>query len=263
MTDKAMAQSTRVRGGGVPGDVERPQRLPLWKQLENILREWVSSGKYPPGSQFPPDRQIAEMLGANRLTVRRALANLAQQGMLRIEHGLGTFVERPVHYKFGERVSFSRNLKTSGFAPSRKILSAKVVRADKRLASKLGLRAGARVIRIDLIGLASGVPIGIGSKYFPYSRFPNIEEVFNETKSFSEAFRRFGVEDYVRKYTNVIGRLPSSYEARELRQPKTSVVLAYESVDVDLRGVAVAFQEGCLCGDRVMIVMEGESRTPL
>ncbi|MDK1389495.1 phosphonate metabolism transcriptional regulator PhnF [Sinorhizobium sp. 8-89] len=230
----------------------------LWRQIETTLKDWISSDRYPPGSQLPPDRQIAEIVGANRLTVRRALSSLAQQGVLRIEHGVGTFVERRIQYNFGERVRFNKNLKANSFAPSRKIGGIKIIEADERIAEKLEIDVGMAVIRVEIVGHASNVPIGVGSKYFPYLRFPNLMPVFEKTQSFSEAFRHFGVEDYVRKYTNVIGRMPTPAEARALRQSNISVVLAYESVDVDLEGRPISYQEGCFSGDRVMFSMEND-----
>jgi GntR family phosphonate transport system transcriptional regulator len=231
---------------------------PVWRQIEKTLTEWIYSERYPPGSQFPPDRQIAEMLGANRLTVRRALSSLAQQGILRIEHGVGTFVERRIQYAFGERVRFNKNLKANDFAASRKIRSKKIIEADDNLASKLEIEKNSAVIRMEITGHADDIPIGIGFKYFPYLRFPNLVAVFERTQSFTEAFREYGILDYIRKYTHIIGRMPTAAEARELRQSNISVVLAYESVDIDLEGTPISYQEGCFSGDRVMFTIEGE-----
>src|SRR5260370_41139937 len=76
---------------------------PLWRRIEQSLRSAIVEGRHAPGSKLPPDRQIASDYGASRVTARRALAALEQDGLLRIEHGNGTFVseDAPVHYRLG------------------------------------------------------------------------------------------------------------------------------------------------------------------
>ena len=232
--------------------------VPLWKRIEATLRGWIMSGKYGPGVQLPPDRQIAELLGANRLTVRRALSSLQQNGLLRIEHGVGTFVEERVRYNLGERVRFNQNLRASNVVPSRRVLSTAIVNATEKLADRLSIKLDAPVIRFNLIGFADEKPVSIGSKFVAHDRFPTIVDVFKEKQSFTASFKHFGINDYRRKYTEIIGRPPTASEARALKQAKASAVLAFESLDIDLNGRPVSFQEGCYSGDRVLLIIDGE-----
>lgn len=248
--------SAKAGAMGAPEDVDGAAYVPLWRRIENSLREWMTSGEYAPGAQLPPDRQIAEMFGANRLTVRRALSSLQQQGMLRVEHGVGTFVDERVRYNLGERVRFNQNLRASNVTPSRRVVSTAVIEATDKVANRLGLDVGALVTRFNLIGFANDKPISVGPKFCSRDRFPTIVDVFKAEQSFTAAFRHFGVTDYRRKYTHVIGRFATAGEARVLKQPKASVVLAFESLDVDLDGKPVSYQEGCYSGDRIAFVIE-------
>src|SRR5882757_2262367 len=83
---------------------------PLWRRIAQSLRGAIAEGRHAPGSKLPPDRQIASDYGASRVTARRALAALEQDGLLRIEHGNGTFVSEDalVRYRLGgNRVRFN------------------------------------------------------------------------------------------------------------------------------------------------------------
>lgn len=255
MTDEMdLAEEDRQPGGE---KAEAGGFTPLWRRIEAQIRDWIVAGDYPPGAQLPPDRQLSEMLGANRLTVRRALASLAQQGVLRVEHGVGTFVEQRIPYKFGERVRFNENFRASNLAPSRKVVRTRLIEADQRLAERLSIPLLAAVMRLDLIGYANDVPISAGYKYCSHDRFPTITDVFRREQSFTASFRSFGVTDLRRRFTHIVSRMPTGKEAKALQQSKLSPVLGFESIDEDAAGVPVSFNEGCYSGDRIMLVIEG------
>lgn len=62
-------------------------------EIVGQLRSLILTGKYPPGSKLPPERELAKHLGVNRSSLREALKKLEQQGLIRIRQGDGTRVE--------------------------------------------------------------------------------------------------------------------------------------------------------------------------
>ena len=66
--------------------------IPLWYQLADLLRARISAGQLPLGSRLPTERRLAEQYGVSLITVRQALASLADDSMIRRERGRGTFV---------------------------------------------------------------------------------------------------------------------------------------------------------------------------
>ena len=68
--------------------------LPISDQLQEILRERIRSGDYPPGSQFPSESVIAEEFEVSRITVRRACSSLVNNGLIARRWGVGTFVSK-------------------------------------------------------------------------------------------------------------------------------------------------------------------------
>jgi GntR family phosphonate transport system transcriptional regulator len=243
--------SRRIRSG----------EIPLWRQIENRLRSSIAQGDYAPGSRLPPDRQIAAEFNANRLTARRALASLEQQGLIRIEHGNGTFVaENLLRYNLGRRVRFNQNLTSRDATPRRELLGAWEVKATKDVAARLGITTGDPVVKIDLLGFADEYPISVMSRFAPGERFDGLAAAFKREQSFTAALRQFGIEDYRRMLTEVTARLPTPFEARLLKQPKSQPILACESIDVDLEGVPISYQVGCFSGERVALVVEHDQK---
>jgi len=86
-TGDAEPQSRRI--GQRPG-------VTLYGEVARGIRERISLGEYPPGSRLPPENDFAGAYGVNRLTVRRALSELARANVIRTEHGVGSFVREPV-----------------------------------------------------------------------------------------------------------------------------------------------------------------------
>ena len=67
----------------------------LWRQVADGIERGIANGTYAPGEKLPGETEIAETYRVNRHTVRRALATLAERGLVRAERGSGTYVEAP------------------------------------------------------------------------------------------------------------------------------------------------------------------------
>ena len=71
---------------------DRRRAEPLWHQAEMALKAMIEQGEWATGSQIPNEDKLGAMLGISRITLRHALRNLEESGLLRREHGRGTFV---------------------------------------------------------------------------------------------------------------------------------------------------------------------------
>src|SRR5919106_613012 len=146
---------------------------------------------------------------ASRHTVRRAIADLAARGLVRVEQGRGTFLQDLViDYPLRRRTSFSANLLAQDRAPSHTMLEVVEVAADAEVAHALGLRRGVRVVRGTSVGFADGVPVSYGRSWFPAARFPGLADRLQQESSISAVLASYGVADYRRATTRVLARLP-------------------------------------------------------
>lgn len=229
-----------------------------WRQIAETLAAEVSAGRFA-GGRLPTEPALAQRFAVNRHTIRRAVAALAEQGLVRVEQGRGTFVAGElVDYVLGRRTRFSANLQAQGREPGHRLLSVATVAADAATARDLDLRRGARVIEVEIIGNADGVALSYGIHRFPAQRFAALPAHFAETQSITAALRRCGVPDYTRKLTRLLARLPSEREARHLGQPMTRPVLQSEAVNIDPAGIPIQRSLVVFAGDRVQMVVAGD-----
>ena len=238
-------------------NIARGRGVTLWRQIVDSLRADIEAGRLKPGDQLPIEPELAERFKVNRHTVRRALAVLAERGLLTIEQGRGTFVRQTViPYVLGRRTRFSANLYAQGRSPSHQLLTTRTDTASNHVAADLDLPAGAPVICIETLSVADGVPLSYGVHEFPLPRFAGIDEAYRRLGSLTDALREFGVEDYTRRVTRLIARMPTEKEALHLAQSTGQPVLQSEAVNIDAEGQPTHYSLGVFAGDRVQMIVQ-------
>src|SRR5262249_4804848 len=151
----------------------------VWRQIAESLNADLKTGRIKPGDRLPTEIELAERFSVNRHTVRRAVAMLAEQGILRIEQGRGTFVnDKTIDYVLGRRTRFTATLLAQGREPGHRLISAEQATVSGGIATDLKLREGAAVMRIETLSIADGAPMGYGVHEFPLPRFAGIEEAY-------------------------------------------------------------------------------------
>lgn len=144
------------------GRADRSRPEPLWHQVSQTLSASIEQGIWSPGDQLPTESELCELLGVSRITIRHAIRKLEEQGLVRKEHGRGTFVRASRLAGGAESVtSFSREMVALGRTPGSVLLGAEVVPADAITASALGVPEGSEVLRIRRLRTGDGLPIGI------------------------------------------------------------------------------------------------------
>jgi len=135
--------------------MSRGQGVALWRQIAETLGAEVQAGRLKPGERLATELELAERFAVNRHTVRRAMATLVEQGLLRVEQGRGTFVNgATVDYVLGRRTRFSANLAAQGREPGHRLLAATSVTVSGSIAADLELPDGAPVLRVETLGIA-------------------------------------------------------------------------------------------------------------
>lgn len=168
--------------GLVRPDRRRPE--PLWHQAEMALRDLIDRGEWGAGLQIPNEDRLCDILGISRITLRHALRNLEEAGMLRREHGRGTFV-RSATMVAGIRglTSFTDEMQTLAVAPGTRLLAAQTIAANSEIAEALEINEGDSVVQLRRLRLGNGQPIGIQTTHLPTSRVPGLFEAAGEVTS--------------------------------------------------------------------------------
>lgn len=246
-----MNDDSMLTGAGIV----RRDAAPVWKQIEEALADDIASGRFASGEQLPTEQALAKRFEVNRHTIRRAVASLAERGLVSVRQGSGMFVPHlPLDYAIGPVTRFSTNVMGAMRTPSRTYLGIDTCPADKAIAQALKVRGGSTVVRMRSIGLADGQPIVLGTTCFP-SRLPDIEVALADEPSITAALARAGVPEYFRQSTRIYTTMPDPEEADLLRQSMRRPVLVTEAIDADGEGKPVSFGLSLFAGERVQLTV--------
>lgn len=147
-------------------------RIPLYYQLENVLREKITSGSYEPGDRLPTEIELIEQYGVSRITVRQALQALAEEGLIERKQGRGTVVaaRRSRKKRFVGTIHLTGSLDELielGVDTPVKVLEMNRVDSDAHEAELLEIKIGTPVYRLKRLRLYDGKPFGLIVNYLP------------------------------------------------------------------------------------------------
>jgi GntR family transcriptional regulator, phosphonate transport system regulatory protein len=206
---------------------------------------------------MPGEVDIAARFGVNRHTVRRAIAALAERGLLRAERGSGTFVQaRRIAYPIRQRTRFSEIVGGAGHAVGGRLIASSVEPADTATAARLRLPAGTALVRLELLRQADRIPICAATSWVAAARFPDAGEVYAATSSMTRMLAHFGLRDYVRKSTRITAAIVDAADAAKLKVTIGRPILVVESVDADGRDCPVLTTRARFAADRLELVIE-------
>jgi GntR family phosphonate transport system transcriptional regulator len=229
-----------------------------WTALKDRIGADISDGRLQPGDRLPAEAQLCALHDTGRHSVRRAIAALAAEGLLRVEQGRGTFVERAIRidYRISKRTRFRRNLAAQGVAPSGEALGEEICPAPGSVAGALRLAPGDPVWRLLRRGRADGVPINLGVHWYPAARFPELGPRRRAGEAVTEIYRAAGIADYTRQSTVLAARMADRDEARLLGMTEGRPVLVMTKTDVDMDGVPIGWSESVWAADRVRFTLD-------
>lgn len=224
----------------------------VWRHISETLNRDISAGGYKPGEKLPTEAEFSKRFGVNRHTVRRAIGDLVERGMVRVEQGRGTFVaEDIVEFVVGERTRFTELLAAQRRTPGTRLIRAMEIPAETIVAENLKIRPGTKVAMIERLGEADERPISIGSHYFPARRVPGLIAAFEEEQSITRALARIGISDYVRLSTRVRARRASAEETQLLKISAATPVLETLAINCDSAGKRIEFGISRFASNRV------------
>lgn len=152
---------------------------PLYQQLMEDIKCAIEEGRYQPEEKIPSEPELSELYSVSRITVRRAVDELCAQGYLVKKQGKGTFVG---HAKLQRKMvaddsmSFSDVCALNGQVHSVRMLTCQRVPARQDEIKFLNLEAGARLLYIQRLHMADGIPIQIENNFYPPDRFDFLEQ---------------------------------------------------------------------------------------
>jgi len=161
----------------VANPLDRSVQMPLYQQLRRSVREAIEQNVLAPDDVLPAERDIAADFGISRITVRKAIEGLVEEGLLDRRHGAGTFVATRIQKNIATLSSFSEDIASRGRQARSEWLSRIESQVTPNESLALGLPPGMAIYRLDRIRHAEDMPLAIERAIVPTWCLPSIDSV--------------------------------------------------------------------------------------
>ena len=147
----------------------------LYMQLADSLERDIRRTKHV-NDKLASERELTQLYGVSRITVRQALQELERRGLVYKKHGKGTYVAAaPVSsLDLSAAYSFTEQMNSLGRHPQTQILSLEIKPVSEDLAASLQLEKGDQVVELERLRLADGIPLMLERSYLPAALFPGL-----------------------------------------------------------------------------------------
>jgi GntR family transcriptional regulator len=159
--------------------LEKNQAKPLYQVVADSILNQIQNGTIQPGERLPSESELCKLYEVGRNTIRHAISELANLGVVSTVQGVGSFVldqdsrfTKTAEFLYG----FSQEMALHDKVVTSKVLDAKIINSDPFLARRLGIQLGAEVVFLYRLRIMDGEPIAIERAYLPHQLCPGILE---------------------------------------------------------------------------------------
>ena len=167
--------------------------IPLYAQLVGIIKRNISTGVLAVGALLPSEAELCRCLSISRNTVRQAIGELEDEGLVVRKRGRGTFVADPATNRRGVRYSFTTEVSSMGKVPSSTLVDFAVEVPGAAICKKMELREGTPVYCFTRVRNVDGEPLILETSYSPQYISPNLTRDMLQTHSFYSLLYHVGI----------------------------------------------------------------------
>jgi GntR family transcriptional regulator len=183
--------------------INKSSSVPLYQQLYEKLKDEINEGTYPAGSRLPTEAELSETYQVSRVTVRKAMEQLEKEDFLVRKVGKGTFVrERKFSRQLSAVMGFSEMCRSMGFTPGSKTIKIALEDPSPKDTQRLGLDPEEKILVIDRIRYADGMPVVLETTKFAEDFFFLFDEDLNNRSLYEVIRQKKGIE-----FTNSVKHL--------------------------------------------------------
>jgi GntR family transcriptional regulator len=241
----------------MPPMISRQPGTTVHGQIEDWLANAIAARELAPGDRLPTENDLAAWLGVSRMTLRHALGELAQRGLVTrtVGRGGGTFVAEPkLEQDLTTLAGFSAQLRRHGKVAGARVLAATLIPASAAAAAALGLSEGDQVAEVRRIRMADGKPIVIEHSLFPAALFPDLLECRLDGSLYELLEERYGQRPH-RARERLEPVVAGVREAEALEVDEGAPLMLVERIAYSATGRPLEFARDLFRGDRTRVVV--------
>jgi GntR family transcriptional regulator len=193
-------------------ELTRTEGIPMYVWIREALRGEITQGDLKRGERLPSEHELASKFKVSRMTVRKSIEDLIDEGLLYRRHGVGTFVAFPHLERDHTRLtSFFDKSGGEGIHASASLLTLEVIPARQKVAKALDIAAGELVIHVKTLRFADNLPITIHDAHIPHKLFSRLIDENLEVQNLWSLFEQCGY-----KVKRAIQRIEAREATKEL-----------------------------------------------
>lgn len=224
-------------------DLDRSGPVPLYYQVSNRLERAIREELLPAGSRLENEVALGQRLGLSRPTIRRAIQELVDKGLLVRRRGIGTQVVHGKVTRNVELTSLFEDLERTGQKPNTQVLVSETTAADAAMAETLGVEIGSPTLHISRLRMADGVPLALLDNVLP-AEFVDLDVDALAAHGLYQLLRARGVTMRVAKQ-RIGARGATAQESDLLDITRNGAVLTMARTAFDNSGRAIEFGQHC------------------
>ena len=235
----------------VESGIDRSSPLPLYYQVKQILLQYIQNGNISPGELLPSEKELEEQYKVSRITVRRALQDLAAEGYIMRQAGRGSFVRQVKLQDRSEKLGgFVDDLVAQGIKVESEILDYGRRPAVSHVAEKLGVESGDKLLYFKRLVRDDGEPLAIATAYFNVGKHVIFTpEELNSDSIFPLLEHKYGIV-LRRAEKSIEVTVALEDEAKMLNVKPNAPLMLTELVIYNEQGQSVGFVKALYRGDR-------------
>lgn len=225
---------------------------PLYLQLANKLRAHIKGGGIDAGDALPSERDLSQLTGMSRVTIRKGIDKLIEEGLLFRKQGSGTYVAQRIEAAGSRLSGFSDDARSRGESPGTIWIMKTYAAPTEEEAGMLEISATAKVARLARVRLSRGEPLAIEHAVIPARFLPDLDQL---GESLYHTLDQLGFRP-VSGTQRIRASLASPTEAGILSVRESSEILRIERLTRLSDGTPVEFTRSAYRGDRYDIVSD-------
>ncbi|MCG0276654.1 MAG: GntR family transcriptional regulator [Thermosediminibacteraceae bacterium] len=244
--------------------LDRRKPLPLYYQVKTKILKDIEKGIYKENEKIPSENELQKLYDVSLITIRKALSDLVQEGVLYRIQGKGTFVAKPKIQRYLSLMSFTEEMRQRGIELDTKLLMFSKAYADDDMAEALKLNGDKSVWVVERLRIGNGEPVALQKSYLPCNIFKDLsEEDFKNNSSLYEILKvKYNIVPYKAEEVYNSINIKDKNIAEQLSVKLNTAAFLVKRVTFDQGGMPFEYAVSLLRGDRysirVNLVAKGE-----